>query len=432
MLKHTTKKLPLAATLAALALGAAGAAADGVMDNISKAIDQGDTSFMFRYRYENVDQYPIDDEADASTLLSRITWKSGTVKGFAGLVEVDNVTTLGGESFNNTENGKTTFPVVADPEYTEVNQAWLSYIFNRSAKVTAGRQRINHSGERFLGGVSWRQNEQTYDSTRLQLTPLAGLTVDYSYIWKIHRVFDPDTRPGDPGTPGFLGNFEGHNHAVIGTYDLGGGHSLAGFGYLLDIEENPMLSSKTFGLEYKGTVKFSESVALGINLSAARQQDDGDSLLNYSAPYYMGELTAQMTAVSLAGGAAQPTPIMFGAGYEVLGSDDGVSFQTPLATLHKFQGFADKFLTTPPLGIEDAYVKAGITIAGIGLTAFYHDFQSEDGNIDYGDEIDLVATYAFNPHVSLMVKYAVFDQGDKVGNPATDTDKLWLMLTFVF
>ena len=39
------------------------------------------------------------------------------------------------------------------------------------------------------------------------------------------------------------------------------------------------------------------------------------------------------------------------AGYEVLEGDDNGSFATPLATAHKFQGFADrKFLTTPNNG----------------------------------------------------------------------------------
>jgi hypothetical protein len=262
------------------------------------------------------------------------------------------------------------------------------------------------------------------------LTPVSGLTVDYSYIWQVNRIFDPATGPGDfPGNAA-LGNLEGDNHAAIATYDLGGGHSLAAYGYLLDFDELPNLSSKTFGAEYKGTAKLSASLALAINLAAARQQEYSDSKLDYSAPYYFGEVTAQMTPVTLGGGAAQPTPINVGLGYEVLGSDNGVSFQTPLATLHKFQGWADKFLTTPPNGIEDAYVKAGITVAGVALTAFYHDFQSEEGSDDYGNEIDFVANYAFNPQFSAQLKYATYNEGDLI--TARDTDKIWLMLTATF
>lgn len=420
-------RIPALASSAALllTLGIAPALAGGFAEQISKAVNEGDIDLMFRYRYENVDQNPLGKDANASTLLSRITVKSGTVQGFSGLVEVDNVSYLGSESFNNTANGKTQYPVVADPDYTQVNQAWLGYIFNPQARVTAGRQRINHSGERFLGGVAWRQNEQTFDSARVQLTPVPGLAVDYGYIWRIHRVFDPDTRPGDfPGDTA-LGELEGDNHVIHASYDLGGGHSLAGFGYRLDIDELPNLSSRTWGIEYKGTAKVSGDVALGINLAAARQQDSGDSALDYSAPYYFGELNAMMK-----GGVVLPIPWVFGVGHEVLGSDDGVAFQTPLATLHKFQGFADKFLVTPPNGIRDGYLKAGITLGGVAITAFYHDFESDRGSTDYGDEIDLVVNYPINANFSAQLKYASFREGDLAS--ARDTDKLWLMLTAIF
>ncbi len=56
-----------------------------------------------------------------------------------------------------------------------------------------------------------------------------------------------------------------------------------------------------------------------------------------------------------------------GVGYELLGSDDGVAaFQTPLATLHKFNGFADQFLVTPAGGLQDIYfyAKAGFLPKG--------------------------------------------------------------------
>ena len=418
------------ATALSLFLSAPAVVAEGFASQVRKAVDQGDIDLMLRYRYETVDQDPFGKDADASTLLSRVTAKSGMVRGFSGLVEVDNVSYLGGETFNNTANGKTQYPVIADPDYTQVNQAWLGYIINRKARVTAGRQRINHSGERFLGSVAWRQNEQTFDSARAQLTPLPGLTVDYSYIWRINRVFDPDTSLGDfPGNTA-LGEYEGDNHALYANYDLGGGHSLAGFGYLLDIDELPNLSSRTWGLEYKGIAKLPADVTLGINLAAARQYDDGDSALNYSAPYYFGEINATKTPVRMNGAVAQPIPLVFGVGYEVLGSDDGVSFQTPLATLHKFQGFADKFLVTPPNGIRDGYLKAGITLYGVAFTAFYHDFESDRGSDDYGDEIDLVANYPINANFSAMVKYASYQEGDLAS--ARDTDKLWLMLTATF
>ena len=63
-------------------------------------------------------------------------------------------------------------------------------------------------------------------------------------------------------------------------------------------------------------------------------------------------------------------PLGFKAGYEVLegAPTGGLAFVTPLATLHKFQGWADKFLATPASGIEDAYIAVfGNALGFLGL-----------------------------------------------------------------
>src|SRR5690606_33539934 len=104
----------------------------------------------------------------------------------------------------------------------------------------------------------------------------------------------------------------------------------------------------------------------------ATQSDYGNSPFDYTATYYVGEFGAKFGTVTAK------------VGYEVLGADNGRGFQTPLATLHAFNGFADMFLTTPGTGIEDLYFSLGTQIAGVNLTAFYHDFSAETGGADYG------------------------------------------------
>ncbi|RLA41512.1 MAG: hypothetical protein DRQ64_02105 [Gammaproteobacteria bacterium] len=376
-------------------------------DSIDKALSEGDVSLNLRYRYENVDQDGKPEDADASTLRSRLTLKSGVVGGFMGLVEVDNVSYIGSDRFNNTENGKTDYPVVADPDYTEINQLFFSYAYDDNNKATIGRQRINHSGQRFIGGVAWRQNEQTFDAVRIQSSPLDKLTIDYSYIWRVNRIFGPN---GDDN------NFTGDNHVAIATYTFNEKHSLAGFAYLLDMDEGPALSSSTYGLEYKGGFSINDDLSLGLKLSYAEQSDYKDSALNYDAAYYFGEFSAKFK------------PLTIAVGHEVLESDNGVSFKTPLATLHKFQGFADKFLVTPADGIEDSYLKVSGKLGGVKLVAVYHDFQAETGGMDYGSEIDFVAAYTFCKKYSVLFKYAAYDADDY----STDTDKAWLMVTAAF
>lgn len=406
MLKKTA--LTTAISMAALGLSASPLAnADPIAESISKALNEGNIALDLRYRYEYVDQDGKPEDADASTLRSRITMTSGVAGGFMGLLEVDNVSYLGNDNFNNTENSKTNYPTVADPNYTEVNQAFISYAFDDKNKTIMGRQRINHSGQRFLGGVGWRQNEQTFDATSLQLSPVDGLTIDYSYIWDVNRIFGPEGADAD---------FEGDSHALIATYKIADGHTISGFSYLLDLDEAPALSSSTYGLEYMGGFKISNSVSLGVNLSYAQQSDYKDNALDYDAGYYLAEL------------AVKTKPVTVALGYEVLESDNNVGFKTPLATLHKFQGFADMFLVTPAAGIEDTYLKVATNVGGIDLVAFYHDFEAETGGMDYGSEIDFVAAYNFGKNYSILFKYAAYD----ADNYATDTDKAWLMLTAAF
>ncbi|CAM5224974.1 hypothetical protein [Alishewanella longhuensis] len=56
-----------------------------------------------------------------------MTGHSGKVSGFSALLQVDNVSVLGGERFNSTVNGNTAYSVVANPKGTDINQALLRY-----------------------------------------------------------------------------------------------------------------------------------------------------------------------------------------------------------------------------------------------------------------------------------------------------------------
>jgi hypothetical protein len=84
---------------------------------------EGKASFNFRYRYEFVDDENFSKDAKASTLRSRLTFTSAAYKGLSFLTEFDDVSAIGSDNYNSTANGKGEYPIVADPEGTEVNQA---------------------------------------------------------------------------------------------------------------------------------------------------------------------------------------------------------------------------------------------------------------------------------------------------------------------
>ena len=130
---------------------------------------EGKAGLDLRYRFETVEQDDKPEAADASTLRVRLDLASGEVRGFSGFLELDHVEAIGDARYDDTRNGFVEYPVVADPEGTDLNQAWLQF---RGAKETAlrlGRQKIAIGNERFVGPVGWRQNEQSSmrcDSTR--------------------------------------------------------------------------------------------------------------------------------------------------------------------------------------------------------------------------------------------------------------------------
>ncbi|MCH8134783.1 MAG: hypothetical protein IIB77_02255 [Proteobacteria bacterium] len=99
------------------------------------------------------------------------------------------------------------------------------------------------------------------------------------------------------------------------------------------------------------------------------------------------------------------------------------AFQTPLATLHAFQGWADKFLTTPAGGIEDFYVSVARKFRGTSYSVVYHRFDPETGGPSYGSEWDLVVKRPFAERYSVDLKYANYN----ASSHATDTEKLWVM-----
>ena len=119
------------------------------------------------------------------------------------------------------------------------------------------------------------------------------------------------------------------------------------------------------------------------------------------------------------------------AGSESLGSD-GVNgaFATPLATLHKFNGWADQFLGTPRSGLEDLYLTPSGKAGGGAWLLVWHDYSSDistAGGDDLGDELNLQYQRKFRKHYSVGIKYADYSAGDPVFGKV-DTDKLWVWL----
>ncbi len=392
----------MSAAGAALALLACPAAAYSA-GTITEAFTGGKTTTNLRYRYETVDQDNKLKNAAASTVRLRLGYETAAFHDFGVTVEAEHLTALGGESYNSRANGKTAYSVVVDPEFTEINEAYLRYRGVPQTFIKYGRQRLILDNARFIGNVGFRQNEQTYDAFTVVNKSLPDTTITAGYISNVNRVFS------DNAIAPFSGNHKMKSPIINVNYKGWGLGEVVGYGYFLDYDLPVLNSTKTYGLRLKGSSPIGENKLL-YTAEYATQSDYKTNPDNYSVDYTLLEGGIDIKIAD------------FKLGYEVLGGNGTKSFSTPLATLHAFNGWADIFLTTPNAGLKNAYVSAGTTLSGVKLDAIYHDFRADTGGIQYGTEWNISASKAFTRNFLLGAKYGSFNTKSAL----VDTDKFWL------
>jgi hypothetical protein len=402
--------------------------------SLPESIAKGKFNLNVRARYEFVDQEgvaAITKNAHAPTLRTRFGYTSAPLYGFQGMVEGENITALGFEDQYNAagSNGEPSRPVVADPESTELNQAWLSYSYTNLFTIKGGRQRIVLDNHRFVGDSGWRQNMQTFDAASIESKPVPGLSLYYGYLWDVRRVF------GDvDGLPPANRDLNSDSHLLNASYSKWKYGRFVGYTYLLDLENAAGAgnSSASYGGYFAGSAPVNEKVSLAYRAEFAWQTDYADSLLDYGAAYYNLELGANIK------------PFAFGAGYEVLGSDENggpaggrASFRTPLSTLHAFNGWNDLFLNTPANGLRDIYSYAQVTLPWqVPLRFVYHKYDADSGGGDFGHEFNVMATKSFGKNWTAILKYGYYD-GKDAAPPAiavrdVEVHKFWAQVEFNF
>ncbi len=384
------------------------AAEDG--NTLASAVKSGKAGINVRARYEHVDQDNVSEKADALTARLRLNYTTGAWKGWSAFAEYDHVFHLLSD-FNSgagTSPDKGQYPVVADPKGSDLNQLFLSYKLNDDSVIRVGRQRILLDNQRFVGGVGWRQNEQTYDGLTLTTKALANTKLQYSYVGYVRRIFGQTVSGGKNNVD---------THLLNARVDLGEGWALTPYYYYIDNQDVPAFSTGTAGARLAGGFAAGDAGEIKLVAEVATQSDAANNPVSYDAQYVHVDAAWVMD-----------NGLTVGIAYESLGGDSsvsGASFRTPLATLHKFQGWADRFLATPAEGINDVFATVKYKAGRWNLTGMYHDFSAESGSGDFGTEIDLSAGTKISDHYSILFKGAFFS-GDSASYP--DTNKFWIML----
>jgi len=327
------------------------------------------------------------------------------MEGFKLFVEGSDVQALDDDSYLGFPGPGAT--VIADPEGTDLNRATVTYS-NQGFTAIVGRQRIILDGARFVGNVGWRQREQTFDAATLKFQD-GPLTASIGHIDRVKRIFGPDAPSGA------LRTFDSNSQLVNGSYQLTDTLVVGTYAYLFEFDNARANSSDTTGISLKGSHELDTST-LNFHIETAQQRSGGGSPLNYSTQYHHLVLGMKVASVTFSGG------------LEILGSDNGVGFKTPLATLHKFNGWADAFLSTPADGLQDLYFSVGTKVEAVDLAIAYHDFSTRENERFLGGELDLQAAWTIADRVRCIAKYANL-QGR---NGILDAEKFWLEANFSF
>ena len=395
-MKKINKTL-LASAIAATTLGSTFSVQAESMDEFMKG---SSVKFDFRYRAESADVKGGADAALANTLKSRATFSTGAIYGFSALVEGDNLYQLT-DSFYDKENGNasTEYDLILDQETTQLNQAYLQYQ-GFDSTIKAGNQRINLDNQRHVGGVAFRQDEATFDALSVSNTSIDNTTIFVAFANNRNTITNDNT--------------EESISLVNVKYALSKDMSATAFYYgIADVgAANSGTDLDTFGVRAAGVVEgISFEAELATQNKTTAAGGDFDSL------YYHVNAGTKLGAVKAT------------IGYEAFGSDNGAAaFYTPLGTNHKFFGWSDVYLNgNGNDGLEDIYVSAVTSLAGVKLVGQLHNFTGSESGDDKGTELGFMAAKSFGSY-GANFKVAQFNAGDS----GVDVTKIWLTGTAKF
>ena len=401
---------------------------------ISDAIAGGKLLLEVRGRYEFVDQKrtpTLIENGESFTVRTRLGWETGDWNGLKGLVEFEDVRQLGPEHFAVNVPGATTpplngvaksrYPIINDPDVTELNRLQLTWTPNALISGTLGRQRILIDDQRFVGNVGWRQDEQTFDALKLDAA-WGRFKLTYAYVIHVNRIL------------GELRDWDSDSHLAQLTWSPAEQLRVQGFVYALDFGNSAANSSVTRGLKASGKTWLG-LFQVAYNATYANQRDYNHNTPAYSLDYWGADLAGTFDIYTAK------------VSYESLEGNGTRGFTTPLATTHAFQGWSDAFVQ--PLGGNKGFVD-GLEDLNVGLNVKprwkwtylfnldvlvrYHDFDDQKTGADLGHEWNAQVQAALNPKLTAAIKYADFERVARVplgtATPPPSRTKIWFTLEY--
>jgi hypothetical protein len=384
-------------------------------DSLGAALIGGKFKIDARLRYEFVDHASQPRNAYAVTARLRLGYETLAWNGLFAGAEGEVTRDLGDRRSDGVHNVPS-LPVIADPNSDTVNQAYLGWTRAgqdglAGTRAVIGRQRIAYENERWVGPGTFRQNDQTFDAVSVETREIPGLALRYAYTTRVNRILGNNAN----------GRWNSDNHFIGATTNVVPFGLTTAYVYLLDLHPVPQFSSATYGVRYDGLVDAGE-FTFGLEGEVARQTDYAANPANYALTYGLVRPSLKWRGSMLA------------AGWEHLGGNGVVALQTPLATLHRHNGWADIFTVTPANGLRDLHVRFLQELPDAGpmktpkLDLRFHSFAPTTGGAHYGTEFDADLNATVLGRVTAGIRFASYN----AKSFDADTKKLWLYLEFQY
>ncbi len=367
-----------------------------------------------RPRYNHIEESNYDLATDGFTARVRLGWVTAPYHGFRATVEGINTSHPGYAHFNDDPSliASSPYPLLPDPKYTGVNQAYLDYAGEEGLRARVGRQVVRLENQRWVSDNDFRQIPQVFDGVALGYDGFENTRISASYFDRVRT------------TSGVTNKLR--LTLLDAAWNPHPDHSLSLYAVLHDQAQNGAFtgfadnSYRVTGVKAEGTAwRFAGGIEVPYLAEYAQQHSyaNGDSRID--APYWRagaGFSTRQWTVR---------------ADHEVKGSNHGAyGVQMPLTDFYQYNGWTLNFFVTPPQGLRDDWLTGRWAIGPVTLYGETHRFHSDFGSLDFGREQDLGITWEILPGLSARLQHARYDHGSGLAD--ADIRKTWLTVTYLY
>ena len=379
--------------------------------SLNESLARGRFTFELRPRYNNIEESDKPERTTGGTVRFLAGYRSAPIDGVRLVLEGIHANQIDPHfNDNGADFGTSPYPLLPDPRYTGVNQAYIDYSGLESLRVRAGRQVVRMDNQRWISDNNFRQTQQVFDGVGASFG-WHGFELYGAYFGQVR------TTSGDTNDLNLT--------LLHAAFNPAPSHSLVAYGYFHDQPSNGAFtgfannSYRVMGVRAEGTA-----------LRAGELDFPYEAEFAWQRPHAGGDARIDAEYWRLGAGVGWRQSVLR-YDYEVKGSNGGrYGVQMPLTDFYGFNGWTLHFFNTPRQGLRDGWITLKAQWQDFTLYGESHRFRSDYGSIDFGKELDVGLTYAWNENTTLRLQHARYDPGSGTPDPAIR--KVWITLTWTY